>query len=143
MRPALAAVAVFAVGCSFQTYAIPQPWFRTQEVREAYARALKSVEEHCGGVQSENAEAGVVVGKWQMWNAADGLSLSQCMVTVFPPDGDTTDVRITFVVKKCPVSDMSGVEALLPSCERADVVAQLVATSLDTIAKRLEADIKR
>jgi hypothetical protein len=38
---------------------------------------------------------------------------------------------------------MSDVEALVPTCERTDVVTQLVSTSLTMISQRLEADIRR
>jgi hypothetical protein len=140
VRPALAALALLAAGCSFQTYAVPQPWFHTKEADSAFTRAVQSVAENCGGVESENPEAGVVVGKWQLWNAADGVSISQCIVTVFPKEAD---VRIMFSVRKCPLSDMSDVEALVPTCERTDVVTQLVSTSLTMISQRLEADIRR
>jgi hypothetical protein len=140
VKCALALVALCAAGCSFQTYAVPQPWFHTKETDAAFTRAVQAVGEHCGGVESENPEGGVVVGKWQLWNAADGVSLSQCIVTVFPKEGD---VRIMFSVRKCPLSDMSDVEALVPTCERTDVVTQLVSTSLTMIAQKLEADIRR
>ncbi|MCC6336021.1 MAG: hypothetical protein IT380_18785 [Myxococcales bacterium] len=145
-RVAALALGVFAAGCSLQTYAIIQPRFRTQEAATAFERVVQAVDAHCGGVESSNPEARVVIGRWQLWSAADGASVSQCIVTVFSDESGSAhlgEVRVTFSVRKCPLSDVSDVEALAPTCERTDVVTQLVSTELSVIAQRLEADVRR
>lgn len=143
MKAALPLVALLAQGCALQTWAVMQPRFQTREVHAAYQRAYDAVAVHCDGVSVHNPEAHVVLGKWQAWTAADGVTLTQCMVSVFPEDDYQGEVRITFAVRHCPLSDLADLEALAPTCERGDHVRQLVHTSLEALAQRLEADIKR
>ncbi|MEW5739737.1 MAG: hypothetical protein AB1938_12470 [Myxococcota bacterium] len=145
MRLALPLLLLFT-GCSIERYAVIQPRFATKEATQAFDRAVRAVEAHCGGVASQNPEGRVVIGAWQAWTAADGVTLSQCLVALFPDESGSQElgeVRVTFSVRKCPVSDLSDLEALAPTCERTDAVTQLVSTELGVIAQRLEADIRR
>lgn len=145
MRPLLV-LGFFASACSTETYAVAQPRFPTRQAESAFERAVRSVGEHCGGVQSHNPEARAVIGAWQAWPTADGVTLAQCLVTIFPDESGSPalgDVRVTFSLRKCPASEPSDFDALALSCPRTEVVSQQVSEALRTIAEHLEADIRR
>lgn len=130
-------------GCALQTFSLVQPNFRTMEIHDAYARAVQAVAEHCGPVAAENPDANIVLGAWKAWHTPDGLTLTQCIVSVVPDDQYSGSVRITFAARECPLSDMSDLEALAPTCERAETVRQLVNTGITETARKLEASIHR
>lgn len=142
MRRLLALLALCG-GCSYFTFAAPQPVFRTKEPEGAFERAVGSVRARCGGVKFVNEEGRVVVGNWQGWNTADGLYLTQCLVTVMAEDATFSNVRVTFAVRKCPLSDMADLEKVEPTCERSDTVPQQAIVQLDAIVKQVQQDVVR
>lgn len=142
MRAALA-LCFLLPSCALQTWTAPQPYFRTRQPDGAWARAVAATKEHCGGVRNVNEEAGVVVGPWVGWNTGDGLVLTQCLVTLLRGDEHVIDVRVTFAVRRCPLSSMDDLEALAPTCERTDLVSEQVKNGLEVTAQKLEADLTR
>ena len=143
MRRALLIALLPLAGCALQTFTPVQPTFRTMDIYDAYERAVQAVAEHCGPVAAENPEAKIVMGAWTAWHSPDGLTLTQCIVSVAPDDQYSGNVRITFAARLCPLSDMSDLEALAPTCERTDTVRNLVNTGLSETARKLEAAIRR
>lgn len=128
-------------GCMTQTWAAPQPFFKTTQPDTAWQRVMQATVQHCNGIRSHNEEAGVVVGQWEQWNTADGLILTQCMVTLLRGDEHVRDVRVTFAVRRCPLSDMSDLEALVPTCEVSDSVPDQVRNGLLIKGEAMEKDI--
>lgn len=136
-----AALLVFA-GCMTQAWTPPQPTFRTVAPDQAWGRALAATRAHCGGVTSENEEAGVVVGAWEQWNTGDGLVLTQCIITLMHGDEHVRDVRITFATRRCPLSDMdTPIDELVKTCERSDTVPEQVKNGLELTAQKIEKDV--
>lgn len=143
MRRALPFAALLAAGCALQSFTVAQPYFRTMEIHDAYGRAVKAVADHCGPISAENPDANVVVGAWKAWHTPDGVTLTQCIVTVLPDDEYSGNVRITFAARECPLSDLADLDALAATCDRTDSVRQLVNTGLTETSRKLEADIRR
>jgi hypothetical protein len=143
MRAAVLPLALTLAGCALESFAVVQPYFRTREVQAAYARAEEAVTTHCGPITEHNPDARVVVGAWQAWPSSDGVTLTQCLVSVLPDDSFSGDVRITFVARVCPLSDLSDLEALATHCEPTSTVRQPVNTALTALAQRLESSIRR
>ncbi len=137
-----AGVFVFA-GCALQSWTMPQPYFSTKQPADVFARVVAATEKHCGGVRDTNEESGIVIGPWIAWNTADGLVLTQCMVTLLSGDEHVRDVRVTFAARRCPLSDMDDLAALAPTCEIADTVPEQVKNGLERTGAQLEADIAR
>lgn len=127
--------------CANQSWTTPQPFFRTTQPDTAWTRAVKATEAHCGGIQTVNDEASVVVGRWIAWNTGDGLVLTQCLVSLLNGDEYVRDVRVTFAARRCPLSDMSDLDALAPTCEVSDTVPEQVKNGLVLTGQKLEADI--
>lgn len=136
------AALVLFCSCALQTWTIPQPQFTTVDPKNAWARALSATTEHCGRVTSTNEGAAVVIGAWQAWNTNDGLYLTQCLVTLLEGDDLVRTVRVSFAARKCPLSDMSNLEALVPTCERADLIPDLVKNGLVAQGQKLEDAIR-
>ncbi len=130
-------------GCALQSWSLPQPSFTTQQPADAFARMVEATKAHCGGVRNVNDEAGVVVGPWQAWNTAQGLVLTQCLVSLMRGDEATREVRVTFAARQCPLSSMDDLEALAPTCERTELVPEQVANGLQRTVEQLRADIAR
>lgn len=129
-------------GCMTQAWTPPQPTFRTIAPDQAWGRALAATKAHCGAVTSENQEAGVIVGAWEMWNSGDGLIITQCILTLLRGDEHLQEIRITFSSRRCPLSDMdTPIEQLLPTCERSDTVPEQVKNGLEVIAQKIEKDV--
>ncbi len=128
-------------GCVVESWTLPQPYFRTTKPDGAWARAIKATQTHCGGVRTINEEAGVIAGRWIMWNTGDGLVLTQCLVTLLNGDEYVRDVRVTFAARRCPLSDMSDLEALVKTCEVAETVPEQVKNGLLVTGEKLEKDI--
>jgi len=124
-----------------QSWAMPQPYFKTTQPEGAWMRVIQATTQHCNGVTSTNEEAGVVIGTWEQWNTPDGLILTQCLVTLLHGDEHVRDVRITFAVRRCPLSDMSDVNELLKTCEVSDSVPDQVRTGLQLKGEQMEKDI--
>ena len=143
MRAVLPLLTLSLSGCALESFAVVQPSFRTREVPAAYARAEEAVTAHCGPITQRNPDARVVVGAWQAWPSTDGVTLTQCLVTVLPDDAFSGDVRVTFVARVCPLGDLSDLEALSAHCERTSTVRQPVNTALTALTQRLEAAIRR
>jgi hypothetical protein len=137
------ALALLLAGCALQTWTVPQPYFRTRQPEDAWARAVAATQAHCGGVRDVNEESGVIIAPWIAWNTGDGLYLTQCLVTMLRGDEHVRDVRVTFAARKCPVSDMDDLAALAKTCEVMDMVPDQVKNGLEVTGKKMEADIAR
>lgn len=140
MRAALVGL-VLASSCALQSWTTPQPYFKTTRPEGAWARAVKATEAHCGGVRTVNEESGVIVGQWIAWNTADGLVLTQCLVTLLRGDEYVRDVRVSFAARQCPLSDMDDLEALAKNCPVAETVPEQVKNGLVLTGEKLEAAI--
>ncbi len=138
---ALVLTGLLLSGCANQSWTVPQPYFKTTQPAGAWDRAFKATQTHCGGVQTTNESAGVIVGKWIAWNTGDGLVLTQCLVTLLRGDEHVRDVRVTFAARQCPLSGMDDLEALAKTCTVAETVPEQVKNGLEVTGKKLEADI--
>ena len=129
--------------CALQTWTVPQPYFSTKDPADAWTRAVAATKANCGGVRDINQESGVIIAPWIAWNTGDGLVLTQCLVTLLRGDEHVRDVRVSFSVRKCPLSDMENLEALAPTCEFLDVIPEQVNNGLLITSQKMEAEIKR
>lgn len=128
---------------SIQSWTVPQPYFRTTQPDAAWARALKATAEHCGGIRNSDEASAVIVGNWIAWNTPDGLVLTQCLVSLLRGDEYVRDVRVSFAARRCPLSSMDDLEALVPTCEIAETVPEQVKNGLVDTGQKLEADINK
>ena len=133
---------LLVAGCALETWTIPQSSFTTVQPQDVWQRALAGTQSVCGAVSSSNEEAGVVVGPWEAWNTGEGLYLSQCLVSLLEGDAQVRRVRVSFAIRRCPLSDMSRLDALAPQCERAELVPELVKNATEAETQRLEAAIR-
>jgi hypothetical protein len=137
------ALLVLLSGCALQTWTAPQPFFTTKQPADAFARAVAATEKNCGGVRDANEESGLIISPWIAWNTSDGLYVTQCMVSLLNGDEHVRDVRITFPARKCPLSDMTDIAALAPTCEISELVPDSVKNGLEVTSKKLETEIIR
>ncbi len=139
------ALAVLLSGCALTTWAVPQPMIRTGQLDDLWTRMRTGVATRCGGIETENSEAKLVIGPWQSWHSSDGLYLTRCMVSVLSDDDIErfVTVRLTFVAKRCGTGDLDHLDALAKTCETADTIPQLVKTELDLLTEKFEADVRR
>lgn len=140
------AIVVAAAGlsaCALQSWAVPQGSFHTHEAVGIIERITEASKAHCDGVKVVNVEAGVVVSPWKAWNTGDGLVLTQCLISVLRGDAKEREVRVSFAARACPLSSMDDLEALAATCERTDVVPELVSNGLQRITEGLKKDIAR
>lgn len=136
-----AAILLLLAGCALQSWTLPQPVFKAREPDGAFARAVAATKAECGGVRNANEESGLVLSAWEAWNTGDGVILTQCLVSLLRGDEHVVDVRITFVARRCPLTSMDDLEAVLPTCEVVDAVPEQVKNGLERKAQKLEAGI--
>jgi hypothetical protein len=132
-------------GCALGTWAVPQPMIRTGQLDDVWTRMRTAVTAHCGGIETENSEAKLLIGPWQAWHSGDGLYLTRCMVSVLSDEDIErfVTVRLTFVAKRCGTGDLDHLDALAKTCEPADTIPQLVKTELELLTTKFEADVRR
>lgn len=140
MRPA--ALLLLGCACAAATWTIPQRHFTTVEPGDAWRRMLAATQDVCGGLGSMNEAAGVVTGPWQAWNTGDGLYLSQCLVSLLDGDEQVRAVRVSFAIRRCPLSDQADLDALAPTCAPAELVPELVKNATELEAGKLQAAIR-
>lgn len=136
---AVTALALVASGCMTQAWTPPQPYFKTTHPEQAWQRAVAATKQHCGGITQINEDAQVIIGAWELWNTADGVILTQCIVSLMRGDDYVREVRVTFSSRRCPLSDMDQDPAeLAKTCEVSDTVPEQVKNGLEVLGQKIE-----